>query len=158
MKDDSFLPSVFISEDNPLAAGVLIGSAAASKEMLFSSLLKPAPAASVSDNELLNYTEAAAYLKVQVSTLQGMVHFKKIPYLKVGSLVRFRKAELDTWLSSSSSSAAPNIPLKRKIKPRKGTKPKTKMKATSKGISVEEKYLIEYAKRKAENLPIEKTE
>lgn len=99
----------------------------------------PAPAP-VSDNELLNYTEAAKYLKCSVAALQAQVHFKKIPYLKAGSLVRFRRSELDTWLSSS------NIPLKRKIKP---AKKKGKVAYVLPHSRQAEKYLLEHAKRKA---------
>jgi len=97
--DDSFIPSVSLIGDNPFAVGVAIGAVAAHKEMLFSSLLKPSPASSDSD-ELLTISEAAKYLSVKVSTLYASVHYERIPFVKAGSLLRFRKSELDAWLSS----------------------------------------------------------
>ena len=54
--------------------------------------------------ELLTEEEAADYLQVRVKTLQqwrsGYHKKEKIPYLKVGRAVRYRKADLIAWTVS----------------------------------------------------------
>jgi excisionase family DNA binding protein len=53
-------------------------------------------------NDLLDNEQAAAYLGVTPRTLEvwRAVKRHKIKYLKVGRLVRYRRAELDRWLVS----------------------------------------------------------
>jgi len=56
------------------------------------SLLSPPPP------DLMDYNDAAIYLKRTVTSLRNLVDRKKIPYTKAGSRVRFIKSELDKWL------------------------------------------------------------
>lgn len=48
--------------------------------------------------ELLTIDEAAQFLNVRVSNLRSAVFKKKIRYFKIGSLIRFNKADLIQWL------------------------------------------------------------
>ena len=58
--------------------------------------------ATITDSdEILNAHEAAAFLKIKVSTLYGWVHERRIPFRKAagGTLLRFLKRELLAWLN-----------------------------------------------------------
>ena len=48
---------------------------------------------------LLTVAEAAAYLRVKPRTIYQWVWRRRIPFLKAGSTVRFRRAEIDDWLA-----------------------------------------------------------
>ena len=48
---------------------------------------------------LMSIEEAADYLGVKKSTLYRWKFERKIPFLKVGHLLKFRKDQLDRWLS-----------------------------------------------------------
>ena len=48
--------------------------------------------------KLLSIGELASYLGVKVNTLYSWVHTRRIPYIKVGRLVRFSNKEIDKWL------------------------------------------------------------
>jgi len=50
------------------------------------------------ENELMTVAELASYLKAKKSTLYDKVHSRTIPFLKSGSLLRFRKRHIDLWL------------------------------------------------------------
>ncbi len=58
-------------------------------------------------SELFRNAEAAAYLGVTERTLEVWRCTKRhaIPYLKVGRLVKYRKAALDAWLESRTVGA-----------------------------------------------------
>lgn len=45
-------------------------------------------------------TELAEYLGVKTNTLYGWIHQRKIPYVKVGRLVRFDIEKIDEWVAS----------------------------------------------------------
>ncbi|MDA8215114.1 MAG: helix-turn-helix domain-containing protein [Nitrospiraceae bacterium] len=49
---------------------------------------------------LLSIEEMAEILGVKVSTLYAMTHYKKIPFFKLGKLVRFRLSDVESWLQS----------------------------------------------------------
>lgn len=49
-------------------------------------------------HELLGIEEAAAYLGIKRSTLYGWVHYRKIPFIKIGRLVKFRSETLKQWV------------------------------------------------------------
>ena len=52
-------------------------------------------------HDYLNYEEAADYLNVAVGTLYAWVSQKRIPHVRLsGRLVRFRRAEFETWLEA----------------------------------------------------------
>jgi excisionase family DNA binding protein len=72
-----------------------------------------APAAIVSENavvsgqitkqkQLLDTNEAAEYLGIRKNTLYEWILQRKIPYVKVGRLVKFREDELEAWLKERS--------------------------------------------------------
>ena len=62
------------------------------------------------DSELLTVPEAAALLRLRVSTLRAWVCQRKIPFVKLGRLVRIRRSDADAVISSS---LVPASPLKR---------------------------------------------
>ena len=50
------------------------------------------------DNELMTVEEVRKYLKFEKkSSVYDKVHAKSIPFLKNGSLLRFRKKHIDLW-------------------------------------------------------------
>ena len=51
------------------------------------------------ENGLMGIEEAAEYLGVKKSTLYRWKFERKIPCLKVGHLLKFRRDQLDRWLS-----------------------------------------------------------
>jgi len=54
------------------------------------------------ENKLLSITEMAEYLGIRVSTLYSWVSQKRIPYIKLGRLVRFDLREIDKWLENKT--------------------------------------------------------
>ncbi len=48
---------------------------------------------------LMNVKQTAEYLGVPVSTIYAYSMRSKIPHLHVGKLLRFRKSDIDGWLS-----------------------------------------------------------
>jgi excisionase family DNA binding protein len=50
------------------------------------------------EKQLLDTNEAAEYLGISRNTLYEWTIQKKIPYIKVGRLVKFRKEDLESWL------------------------------------------------------------
>lgn len=62
------------------------------------------------DNDrLLTVPEAAEYLRLARQTLYNMVNRGEIPYLKAGRSLRFRKSDLDRWLSTGKRSPDPAV-------------------------------------------------
>ncbi|SBS70797.1 helix-turn-helix domain-containing protein [uncultured Microbacterium sp.] len=53
----------------------------------------------------LSITEAAEATGLTVRMLRGLVSTRRIPYLKVGKLVRFRPSELEAWLAENAMPA-----------------------------------------------------
>ncbi len=51
--------------------------------------------------ELLTLPEAADLLRLKTSTLRAWVLSRKIPYVKVGRLVRLRRADVESLISKS---------------------------------------------------------
>jgi excisionase family DNA binding protein len=47
---------------------------------------------------LLNITEVADVLNVDVRHVRRLVHERRIPYLKWGHLLRFDSIEIEAWL------------------------------------------------------------
>jgi excisionase family DNA binding protein len=50
--------------------------------------------------QLLNIGEVEKLLNVKRSTLRAWVFSNKIPFLKIGRLIRFSPAALEAWVSS----------------------------------------------------------
>ena len=51
--------------------------------------------------EILTINEAAKFLNMKVSNLRSAIFKRKIPYLKIGALIRFKKSDLVEWLEKS---------------------------------------------------------
>jgi excisionase family DNA binding protein len=52
-------------------------------------------------SQLLNIPAAAARLDITERHLRELIYQKRIPYAKVGRLVRFDPADLDAWLEAN---------------------------------------------------------
>ncbi len=52
---------------------------------------------------LWNVDQSAEYLGTTISHIRKMIYHKEIPFFKVGKSVRFRKDELDQWMSERQS-------------------------------------------------------
>ena len=72
---------------------------------------RPSPLHSV-ESDLLSREQAAAYLGVAVQTLAIWKSARRydLPFVKVGRLVRYKRSELETFISRHSSS---NVPVTR---------------------------------------------
>lgn len=55
---------------------------------------------------LLDINDAATQLGTTVRHLRRLVHERRIPFVKVGRLVRFRQADLDAWIENHTTAAA----------------------------------------------------
>ena len=57
---------------------------------------------------LWNNKEVATFLNVKESTIRYWVHIGYIPHIKFRGAVRFRKADIDAWLSRCAGSSQLN--------------------------------------------------
>ena len=48
---------------------------------------------------LMTAQEVAEYLRFSVTTVRRLVLRDKIPHYRIGKMIRFRRSEIDTWLS-----------------------------------------------------------
>ncbi len=55
----------------------------------------------MAESELLTIAEASAMLRLRPSTLRAWVLRRKLPYCKVGRLVRIRRADVDALIAAS---------------------------------------------------------
>ena len=55
----------------------------------------------MADNGLLTIAEASAMLRLRPSTLRAWVLRRKLPYCKVGRLVRIRRADVEALIITS---------------------------------------------------------
>ncbi len=69
-------------------------------------------------SDLLDVKEAAAYLKIQVSTLRCWCFNRTIPFYKIGGLVRFRKADLDAFIKRGRISSQKKT--RARVQPKEG--------------------------------------
>jgi len=53
--------------------------------------------------DLMNKQEAAAYLTIAVRTLDDWRAAKRVPCVTIGGIVRFRRADLDAFLTAHTS-------------------------------------------------------
>jgi excisionase family DNA binding protein len=49
--------------------------------------------------EIMTATEVAAYLKVHRLTVYRLVRSRGLPYFRVGWEIRFRRADIDEWIT-----------------------------------------------------------
>jgi excisionase family DNA binding protein len=57
------------------------------------------------NNDVLTIREVADYLKVNEKTVYGLAQKRRIPAFKVGGRWRFRRADLDAWISAQTADA-----------------------------------------------------
>lgn len=50
------------------------------------------------ERKLINIQELSGYLGVPLPTLYTWTHLKKIPYVKIGRVLRFDRVEIDDWV------------------------------------------------------------
>jgi excisionase family DNA binding protein len=55
------------------------------------------------NESLLNIEQAAGFLNVKKSTLYSWVFQRRVPFVKIGRLVRFNMADLTSWLEKNSN-------------------------------------------------------
>ena len=60
----------------------------------------------VSNNELLTIEEAASLLKLKKSRLRKAVFRKEVKYVKLGALIRFKRAHLVEWIEQHTVGSA----------------------------------------------------
>jgi excisionase family DNA binding protein len=53
------------------------------------------------DSELLTVPEAAALLRLKTSTIRAWVCQRKIPFIKLGRLVRIRRSDAEALIQAS---------------------------------------------------------
>ena len=53
------------------------------------------------NDSLLTFEATSHYLSINVATLRRYVFENKIPFVKIGKLVRFRKSDLDKFVSAN---------------------------------------------------------
>lgn len=56
--------------------------------------------------EIMTIREVADYLKVNDRTIYRLLSAKKLPAFKVGGSWRFKKADIDQWISDQSENVA----------------------------------------------------
>lgn len=59
---------------------------------------------------LMKLTDAAAYLGVSRSTLQTWVWKRRVPFVRVGALTRFRPESLREWVATREVKPNPSAP------------------------------------------------
>ena len=59
------------------------------------------------EKRLLNKSELAQYLGIKEGTVSVWVCHKKIPYVKVGRLVKFDLKKIEQWLEENSVEVHP---------------------------------------------------
>jgi len=57
------------------------------------------------ENEVMNYKELSAYLKLSQGNLRQKVMNGKIPFFKIDGAVRFSKKKIDAWLEEHHKGA-----------------------------------------------------
>jgi len=57
----------------------------------------------LTDKRFMNICELADYLEVSKNTLYSWVWQRKIPYTKIGHLLRFDKKKIECWLEENST-------------------------------------------------------
>jgi len=58
-------------------------------------------------SKLLDINEVAEFLGISKDTLYKMVNQRRIPFVKVGRLLRFERAALDAWIRQHAEMPMP---------------------------------------------------
>lgn len=48
---------------------------------------------------LLDISDVSDIIGVKINTLYSWVHQKKIPYIKIGRMVKFKPSDIDKWIN-----------------------------------------------------------
>ena len=64
---------------------------------------------------LMIATEVAQYLNCSISTVRRLVMNSKIPHFRLGKLVRFRRSDIDAWLTHQREGDHPADPTSRHL-------------------------------------------
>ena len=59
----------------------------------------------IQSSSLLNIRETAAVLRLSVSTIRSWVLNRRIPFVKLGKAIRFRRVDVDAFIAASVVSA-----------------------------------------------------
>ena len=54
------------------------------------------------NNRLLGTTEISEYLGIKMNTIYAWVNQRRIPYIKVGRLVKFDIRKIEEWVSENT--------------------------------------------------------
>lgn len=58
-------------------------------------------------DEMMDYAQLCAEYKLRPGTAHWLVHKRKIPFVRLGKrLVRFRRAQIETWIREREVTAA----------------------------------------------------
>jgi PTS system nitrogen regulatory IIA component len=57
----------------------------------------------MADEQLMNVTQLAEYLNVNISTVYMWSQQGQIPAMKMGKMWRYRRSEIDAWLNERRS-------------------------------------------------------
>lgn len=61
--------------------------------------------------ELMGVSTLAKYLSVNPQTIYNWVCQNKIPYVKIGDLLRFKKSDIDKWVTEKTTYPTVDVPL-----------------------------------------------
>ncbi len=62
------------------------------------------------NDDVLTIREVADYLKVNEKTVYSLAQKRRIPAFKVGGQWRFRRGDLDAWISAQTAASAVDPP------------------------------------------------
>lgn len=48
----------------------------------------------------MNVTEVAEFLHVHVNTVRRLYREDRLPYIRIGRVIRFRRADIEAWLTT----------------------------------------------------------
>ena len=54
------------------------------------------------ENKLLTINEVADWLGIKIGTLYTWVHYKKIPFVKIGGKLRFEMCKIEEFIRNNS--------------------------------------------------------
>jgi excisionase family DNA binding protein len=63
----------------------------------------------ISADSLLTVVEGAQFLSISVSTLYGWVYQRRIPFVKIGRALRFRRCDLEKFVLTNRYEAEPQL-------------------------------------------------
>jgi excisionase family DNA binding protein len=71
-------------------------------------LVKPLLRTKTETDTIFDVKGLANYLKVDASWIYNQAHLKTIPYFKIGKYIRFRKSDIEKWISGESIKPIPS--------------------------------------------------